>query len=54
MVACRLGAGVVEQEGGITREDKQTVGGNRYVQGLECGHGAQRFTYISKLTKFLL
>lgn len=48
MVVCRLGAGVVEQEGGITREDKQTVG------GLECGHGAQRFTYISKLTKFLL
>lgn len=26
VVACRLGAGVVQQEGGITREDKQTVG----------------------------
>lgn len=29
----------MQQERGITKEDKQTVRGNRYVQGLECSNG---------------
>lgn len=39
MVGCTWGAGVVQQEIGITKEDKQTVRGNSNDQGLECGSG---------------
>lgn len=43
MVACRLGAGVAGQAGGITKEDTTTLEGDGYVHGLECG---DRFTGV--------
>lgn len=38
MVACRLGAGVVRQVGGILKEGK-TLEGERYVRDLESADG---------------
>lgn len=58
MVACRLEAGGCAAggrgcaAGGRDYKDKQTMGGNRYVQGLECGNGARGLCIYQNLLNF--